>query len=606
MKNIDNIENIENSEDTENTTATENTPKAKNTKKTVIIAVAAILAVVLIVGGILLALLLGKDTVIPADIVKNGEANYTIVIPDNCSDDMTLALRDLLGNIMDTTGVTLNYVNVSEATDANANYILLGVTGFAETDEVIESLAANSDAFAIKNVGKHLVFAGQTEIATISAIEYFCTYFIVQKYDAETATLTVNDYIYEGTSALPECFDASILSYYTIVYADDATGNKEAAERIQKHIKQLTGTNVDIGSDKKTTESPHEILVGKTNRYLSSKSYAKGVSIMEYELNVRYGQVQIVSGGSYSAEAGGRALADMLAIEKDLTLSEGTHKKTSVMNVNTLPWTDGTDVRIMTANILTYQSADKSEFDISEHRAEAFAMALLNYLPDFIGVQEMDRGYLNALERSFEIIKKECGIEYSIVIPTYNGKVNSNTVIYRSDKYTLDYDNFAPMSYNKNGSGDTYTSAITSAKFTKIDDPTMEIAIVSAHWYWTDDAKGKSNQYEDAVQMAKTVKHLRETYPGVYVFSTGDFNSHRFGGECLKSFLNSIGGEIASSIAEKNGTIVPSFKHQGVYIDHIISDKGTYDVLLHSGIDNSWYRLISDHQPVFADIKFLN
>lgn len=601
-----NIENIENSENIENIETPENTKKPKNTKKIVIIAIAALLAVALIVGGILLALFSGKDVVIPADIVKNGEANYTIVIPDNCSNDLMLSLRDLIGNIEDTTGVTLNYVKASEATDTNANYILIGITGFAESGATIESLAATSDAFAIKNVGKHLVFAGQTDIATATAIDYFCTYFIVQKYNAETATLTVNDYIYDGTDALPEGFDASVLPSYTIIYADDATGNKTAAERIQKYIKQLTGKNVDLGSDTATPESPCEILVGKTNRYLSSKCYANGVSLMEYELNVRYGQVQIVSGGSYSAEEGGRALADMLAIDKELTLSAGTHKKASVIKNNSLAWTEGTDFRIMTANILGYSSADKSKFDISEHRAEAFAKVLVDYRPDFIGVQEMDSRYFNALNVLLKNIKKTYGIEYSFVLPKYNGSINGNPIIYRSDKYTLDYENFTVMSYAKNPSNGVYLSGITSAKFTKIDEPTIEIGILSAHWNWHEGDKGEANQSTDSVEMSKVVKYLRDTYPGIYVFSTGDFNSHRSGGHWLNVFLNSIGGEIASSIAEKNGTIVPSFKHQGVYIDHIISDKDTFDVLLHSGVDKSLFELISDHQPVFADIKLTN
>ena len=598
-------ENTPNIETTEVTEATETTKATKKPKKVVIIAIAAVLAVALIVGGVFIALYFINNNNAPAEIIKDGEAQYTIVLPDNYSDELVSALGDLITSVYTTTGVRLEYITASRATDADANYILIGATGFKESSDTIESLQKNTEAYVIRKVGKHVVFTGHFDSATATAVKYFSNNVVATNYDAESGTLTVQNLVYDGTTALPTEFDPTSLSRYTIVYAGNDANGKSVATKIQQFIKDSTGKKLTVATDTGTPETPYEILIGETNRYLSQKCYKDGTRLMEYEFVVAKGQLQIISGGLHSATLAGEALADMLW-DKDFYYSEGHHDFTDLATER-VHHSIGTDVRIMTANILTYKSADKTKFSISAERAEIFAKILVDYTPDFIGLQEVDAEFATAMNSFFEIIRETYGIEYSFVHEKHNGKANGNPIIYRSDKYTMDYEAFTTMSYAPYASSGVYTSGITAAKFTKINDPDVEIAILSSHWHWEkeDEVSGAPKQSTDSTKMAEIVKYLEETYPNARIFSTGDFNSHRFNGKWLNNFLQKINGAIASDIAEENDVLEKSFQHQGQYIDHIIGTKGTFDVLRHAGTNNHSDKL-TDHQPVFADIKFTN
>ena len=59
------------------------------------------------------------------------------------------------------------------------------------------------------------------------------------------------------------------------------------------------------------------------------------------------------------------------------------------------------------------------------------------------------------------------------------------------------------------------------------------------------------------------------------------------------------------NLSIENGVFTPSFKHQGQYIDHIIGQKGTFDVIKHAPVENG-ERPLTDHGVVFADIKILD
>ncbi len=547
-------------------------------------------------------------TAAPVEIIKNGEAKYTIVYPDSCSDAILEEMGNLITAIRNTTGVKMEYIKASKATDPDASYILIGATGFAESAAAIDALKGNADAYTIEKAGKHIVLAGHFDTATVEALKYFTKNLITSNYDGATKTLTLREYCFDGSKAFPAAFEVQNLSKYTIVYAAKGTGNRETAEKIQQRIKMITGKTLDVSKDTGTPETAYEILVGKTNRYLSEKCYRDATYLMEYKFVVEKGQLQIVCGGLHSAKIGGYALADML-IDKTLTIPTGTHAKTNLAT-ESIPLTSGTDVRIMTANILSYQSISGDEnktniYPVSEERAEILAKILVDYTPDFVGVQEMDSGFHTPLLNFLDIIKETYGIEYSIILTKYSGSTNHSPIIYRSDKFTCDYQNFDIMSYAPNAANGAYGSGITSAKFTSINDPSLEIALLSAHWHWEreDAVVGAAKQSVDAVKMAEVVKYLEEQYPNAHVFSTGDFNSHRFDGRYLDLFLEKINGAIASKIATNNNVIRPSFKHQGEYIDHIIGRSGTFDVLYHAGTENASATL-TDHQPVFADIKF--
>lgn len=541
----------------------------------------------------------------PTEIIKNGEALYSIVYPDNCSDVLYSALVELMSAVQLTTGIRLNYLKDSDAIEEDGKYILLGATCFEESATSIDSLKNNEDAHTIEKAGDHIVFAGHFDGAVAFAVEYFCENLLAKNYDTATKTLTLEEYWFDGSYALPATFDIKNLRHYTIVYDARVPGLLEVSNAISARIENMTGVTLTVAKDTGTEESAYEILVGETNRYLSTKCYKDETRLMEYKAVVAKGQLQIVCGGPFSARKAGFALADAMLVDSSFSLETGTHMET-VLATESPALTEGADIRVMSANVLAEGTSNK-EILPSVERAEILAGILVSYAPDFVGCQELDKNFHDPLDRYFRIIKETYGMEYALITEMNGGKVNQNPIIYRADKFKVDYQAFNTMSYAPNAPSGQYGSGMGNAKFTSLEDSTLEIAIISAHWHWEKEADvvGLPKQYYDAVEMAALVKEYKENYPGVNVFCTGDFNSHRFTRQYLNQFVNSIGGAIASTIAKNNGVLTPSFQHMGQYIDHIIGTSGAFNVLKHAGTNN-YSGDLTDHQPIYADIELTN
>ena len=75
----------------------------------------------------------------------------------------------------------------------------------------------------------------------------------------------------------------------------------------------------------------------------------------------------------------------------------------------------GADVRIMSANVLSYRWGEASYSNVlpSAQRAEIFAGVLLNYRPDATGLQETDEPWQQVLPWYLERMKEKDGVEYT-------------------------------------------------------------------------------------------------------------------------------------------------------------------------------------------------
>lgn len=538
-------------------------------------------------------------------LIDNGIPMYSFVYPENCSYSVYKAINDLAKDLEAISGAKFACIESSEALEyPDDKYILMGKTSFESSIEAIDKLPNNSDAYSIKLVNGNIVFAAHFNDGVLAAINYFIKNQLNENYDDSTNTLWLDEYEYEGKTAMPTAFNVKDISKYTIIYDNKVSGLYQAAEYLRDRIKEATGKTLTISSTS-AAETPYEILLGNTNRPLSRKSYKNGTKLMEYSAVVERGQLQIVCGGAYSAQYAIETIVNTYFKSSTTSLKAGTYCATTLATEK-VAYTKGTDVRIMTANIVP--SGDG--FDTPAVRMEIFARILVDYTPDFIGVQEMETTFHDLLTYYFKLLKESYGMEYSTTSLS-TGSINAfNFIIYRSDKYTLDYENIKIASYNTNKNGH---NVLSSAKFTSIEDPSVEIALLSGHWHWDKEnvvyeKTQEHRQKIDADMMAAEFKNIQKLYPNAKIFCTGDFNSHRFDGKYLNQFLSDINGAISSDIAKNNGVLHESFKHnisgkEKVYIDHIIGTKGTFDVLLHAGTNNHSNKL-TDHQPVYADIKF--
>ena len=399
------------------------------------------------------------------------------------------------------------------------------------------------------------------------------------------------------------------LSSYKIIYATDLPGYKDAAETVSENFLKHCGVSIPVFADNELAKTENEILIGKTNRTFSDECYSNdgAARLMTYEILLSGNTVQLACGGPHSAKIGGAALVNAIAsngglCEEDLAWHDLTTESVLL--------TEGADMRIMSINVLGecyIKDKHNGKHPASSERSEILAKLLVDYAPDIAGVQEMDKNFHEPMKCYFEILKQHYGVEYAITLTHHLDRTNDCPIIYRSDKYNLDHAKFVPAHYPLSEKYSTmYPCGVASAKFTSIEDPSFEVALISNHWHWEKEAKASDppRQQIDAEDLAATVKELEAAYPGIHVFSTGDFNSHRFEEKYFYQYVNEIDGAVASTIAKKNGVLTPGLIHMGYLIDHIVGKKNTFDVLFHS-ITKNHSDILTDHIPIFADIKFI-
>ena len=396
-----------------------------------------------------------------------------------------------------------------------------------------------------------------------------------------------------------------------IVYAAEPPGYELSARVLQALIEKRMGIRPPVLAEDEASSAPFEILIGCTDRPFSRTCYARANErcLMTFELCCESQCLQLVCGGPYSARLGAKALVDAIA---DGLPSNAFGIKHDLAPEH-LPLTQGADLRIMSANVLGEcyrRKRDLDRYPVSLERAEILAKLLADYTPDLVGIQEMDVNFHAPLSYYFEILKRHYGVEYSILLTHHLHRTNDCPIIYRSDRYRMIHQRFVPSRYapadNEEKYPTQYPCGVSSAVFVSLSDPTAYTALISNHWHWEKEEKAPQppRQQIDAEDLAATVLELEKTYPGVRVLSTGDFNNHRFAGKFFEQFLSATNGIPAELIAEANGVHSPGLVHRGCVIDHIVGRRGSFDVLLHRPTQNH-SDVLTDHQPIFADIKFL-
>lgn len=93
-------------------------------------------------------------------VIKNGDTDYKIVIPDNASATVKEAAKELSQFAAEATGALLSTVKDNELTD-NEKYISLGKTSFAETAGVYDVANLGNDGYRIKTVGDNVYVIGK-------------------------------------------------------------------------------------------------------------------------------------------------------------------------------------------------------------------------------------------------------------------------------------------------------------------------------------------------------------------------------------------------------------------------------------------------------------
>lgn len=580
----------------------------------------------------------GENDVIPkkdTNIIENGVAVYSVVYPADSSELSYGAAVKFVEGVQEVTGVVLPLVKDSEAIkNKNEKYVLIGDTCFEQSRSVRSGLPASADAYAIELVDDYIVVAARYDSALPVAVEYYAETLATEGYSQDVATLKFIGAYNNGEQILPLGFSMKDISKCSIIYSTELEGFETVAHELKLAIMEQTGCDIPVYRDKSRVESPYEILVGKTDRELSSRVYSQKGYIMSYEVIAEKGAIQIAAGGAFSAKKCVEDLRNSVLGDGAYLMPAGAQTTLSKdLAPEVVAISQGADARIMTLNIMPDILGAREYPNVLEvyERVEIFAGMLLKYTPDVIGFQEACYKWEDQIPYYLDLLKENYNIDYDIVLHSYKGFNNYCPIMYRADKYDLDFAKYDPYTYDaaRAESRGYFIRGASQVKLTeKGSDKTF--IVINNHW---DHGSGTSSNptYPERTQYCADaeialVETYKQQYPDVRIFLTGDFNNHRpHIATIFSQFVQDIGGKVASDVARESGTLVVKGGYQSSnnllidenipreqmssysnsFIDHVVGTNGNFNVLRHDTILINYCHILTDHMPVYADIQFV-
>ncbi len=387
-------------------------------------------------------------------------------------------------------------------------------------------------------------------------------------YAKNGATLLGTD-LSEFVIVVPEKMNAA--EFYMLKYLTDEIGVN-------------TGCVIKSVNDKKT-KAAHEIVLGQTIRPESQALYAS-LGEGHYALKSVDGSLYVAY-DNYLVMADARGAINSLCLnsnEETVNLSERPN-----YDAHGMKKADDDFIRVMTSNIVCAADADgiatyEKGYGITwQNRVGLQGVMMMDYLPDFVGLQEMQEGTTNGIPALMhtELLKTVSG-EYSIVeYPELTPMEYWNPILYRHTKWTL-------VEQEVSEQFDNGMHRWQWARFQKIDDSTVECIVMNLHY---PTGKFPDKQREAAQIVNDQLDTIKEIHPNVPIFVTGDFNA-------------AVGTQTFQTTFEDTG-LVTANDGSGA-IDHVVYDPNLVALQEEMFIDNGLIYMTSDHRPFFADVAIVS
>lgn len=383
---------------------------------------------------------------------------------------------------------------------------------------------------------------------------------------------------------------------FRIVLSETASYNERRnVTDMIREIEEATAKKMALVFD---TEPPAdcEIVFGKTNRKGSAELYA----------TLGHGSYAIVSKENSIYVAYDNYLVAIDAIKKIGELC----KEEAALPLNIVETPDNASlqmdkaseaqVRVMSTNIVAAGDLDSLQYLGERYgvtyidRVDIQASVILDYLPDLIGLQEIQEGTVNKVEGYMHTeLMKLIGHEYTEVnfdefVPIK--KHQWTPIVYRHTKWDL-------LEYR----------AATNE----------EILNVMHRWQWgvyrnkengqlfihmnLHGPHGGNQEFRDFQpvffgRVNEQVKALLAKYPNAPIAITGDYNQ-RYDSPSLHELQKDTTLDTAYLVAKD--TTYP--EHYGV-IDHIMVNTDVVDADTYRMIENGLIYMSSDHRPCFVDL----
>ena len=518
-------------------------------------------------------------------LTEGGQGLFTIIRPDESTTAVYNLSKKLGEDLKAATGAEFkldtDFMSWNTVRDPEKYEILIGHTNYDETLAVMEEIKYFDYAIVIR--GKKIIIAAYTESSLKKAMTYFNNNMlplIAKDADGDFAIAFEDQYYRNKYSVESLTLDGNPIENYVVVYGKDNNAGQTVAQSIVDVIASATGVYLPIVSDKET-EAECEILAGKTNRALSTGS--DDLANLSYKVSLQSGKLVIDCLSAETGEAAVRKLyASKMSSGGKVELVSGELCTGTLLTEPEMPMTAGSDLRIITYNILT----EKWGGTETSARAEYFGAFLDVYKPDIVGVQEVCdkwRKYMPDRIGNYKLIgtvRKDGGQSYS-------------AIVYDTTKYEVLAQGVETYSYHASAECRNMSWAIfmDTAKGVKF-------AFISTHWDFGDEENKQQMRKVQAEEMSKKIADLKAEY-NCPVIITGDFNCNN-NSDSYKYFMSINGMTNAITNSEyyynSKGTSTIDFimitNGDGVF-------KG-YRKLIDNGIAQ-----ISDHPANLADIDLL-
>ena len=385
------------------------------------------------------------------------------------------------------------------------------------------------------------------------------------------------------------------IELYTIVYSASNRYGIDAALELRKNLFDTVGVELKV-TDDTAPATKLEILVGVTNREESVTHFDtignKWKTLMGYEYRLINGKVSLVGAdeGNYCVSLGCKNFTENLIDGEAFELNNSAIVKKSVklQYDNFANRADGTDVRIMTANILSEEWGGSSP----DKRVDLFYANICYYKPDVIGVQEVSLKWSEELKKIFE------DSSYTLIHDKYPGnKTNYSAIIYNTATTELVDSGVASMSIGNPIGGRNMTWGIFKDKATQ-----KMYVVINTHLDWINvdnpDSNGVNSNYSRETETKELIalyKEVTAKYKDLDVFLTADWNTEK-DEHPFNILLNGLPIDFSQDLTENTDW-------GATEIDYILATKSTNILASHVYSTNSKVFGVSDHPFGFVDAK---
>ena len=385
------------------------------------------------------------------------------------------------------------------------------------------------------------------------------------------------------------------LAEYRIVLSENASYNERRnIKEMIGEIEKATGIKMKVIIDAEPATDA-EIVFGKTNRE-GSKGLYKDLAHGSYAIVSEGDSVYVAYDNYILACDAIKRIGELCISGASLPLNIVEKPDYSALHIDKA---NDAQIRVMSTNIVAAGDLSSLQYLGEKYgvtyidRIDLQASMILDYLPDFIGLQEIQEGTVNKVEGYMHTeIERRIGHEYT--------KVNFDEYVPLKNQWT-------PIAYRH--------SKWDLLEFRVATDG--EIMNPMHRWQWAVYRNKKSGQifihanlhgphsgsqpFRDFQpvffsRLNGQIKALLEKYPNAPVAVTGDYNQ-KYGDPALCELQKDTALDTSYLVAEDT-TYPDSYGS----IDHIMINTDVLRPDVYRMIDNGLLYMTSDHRPSFVDL----